>query len=204
VKNFFCRVTTIFFCIGFKAWGYNPSEGNISVYFGPFAQKTQLQNTTKVPASLATPKLGFGTVVLGDINDSSSLEIGLFLKNKQYFREEGANYLGEETKLIHITMGYRHWLGKYFSGSITFYSDYSMGDVTVLQNTFATGSEIPTSARDTTEYGFDFALQSEIWEKDLNAVVLDLRFSKSVTNKVSEDADSYGLMLGYRYLLQEK
>ena len=79
-----------------------------------------------------------------------------------------------------------------------------MGDPTILHNDFTPGNEIDTSATDTTEYGFDFSLQTELWQNDLNSVILDLRYSRSVTNKSSEDADHYGILIGYRYLLQEK
>jgi len=183
-------------------WGYTPSEGNVSVYTGLFLSKTQVNTKTNSPES--PNQIGLGAVVLGDVNKNGSLEIGLFLMDKDYYREENFNYIGEETRLIHIAMGYRRWISNYFSASLTFFSAYAMGDVIVTQNNIPPGNDVTTSARDATEYGFDFAAQYEVWEDDLNAVVLDLRYSKSVTAKSGEDSDHYGLLIGYRYLLQEK
>lgn len=202
VKKFTLRVTSIFFILTSACWGYTPSDGNVSVYTGPFFSKTNV--SSKNYSTDAPARLGLGAIVLGDINKHSSLEIGLILMDKDYYREESLNYLGEETRLIHITMGYRRWFSKYLSASLTFFSAYPIGDVVVTHENIAPGSDVTTSARDATEYGFDFAVQYEVWERDLNAVVLDLRYSKSVTPKTSEDADHYGLLIGYRYLLQEK
>lgn len=202
VRRFTLLVTSIFFTLSSLCWGYSPSEGNVSVYTGPFFSKTEVSRKTF--SADAPVRLGLGAIVLGDINKNSSLEIGLILMDKDYYREDSLNYLGEETRLIHITMGYRRWLSKHFSASLTFFSAYPMGDVIVTHENITAGDEVTTSARDATEYGFDFAVQYEVWEKNLNAVVLDLRFSKSVTPKTSEDADHYGLLIGYRYLLQEK
>lgn len=183
-------------------WGYTPSDGNVSVYTGLFLSKTQVNSKAGSPD--APTRAGLAAVVLGDINKNSSLEIGLFLFDKDYYREENGLYIGEETRLIHVTMGYRRWLTKYLSASLTFYSSYPMGDVIVTRNDFPPGTTVTTSARDATEYGFDFAVQYDVWEHDLNAVVLDLRYSKSVTAKSAEDGDHYGLLIGYRYLLQDK
>ncbi len=195
-------VTLILLCFACQSWAYNPSEGNISLYLGPFLYKTSIVNTVKVPS---TPEqVGFGMVLLGDINKNSSLEIGLFVLDKNYYRELGNDYIGEQTQLVHITMGYRRWFSEIFSGSLTFYSAYSMGDIKLLHTDFTPSNNIDTSARDTTEYGFDLALQAEVWEYESNAVVLDLRYSKSVTSKKDEDGDHYGVLIGYRYLLQEK
>ncbi|MCC2678385.1 MAG: hypothetical protein K0R29_961 [Pseudobdellovibrio sp.] len=202
MKTFVLRVTSILFLLAPVCWGYSPSEGNVSVYTGLFLSKTHVSEKTNSPDS--PNQLGLGAVVLGDVNKNGSLEIGLFLMDKDYYREENYNYISEETRLIHITMGYRRWLSPYFSASLTFFSAYAMGDVIITQNNIPPGNDVTTSARDATEYGFDFAFQYEVWEHDLNAVVLDLRYSKSVTGKSAEDSDHYGLLIGYRYILQEK
>ena len=79
-----------------------------------------------------------------------------------------------------------------------------MGDPKIIHSTFAAGAEIDTSARDTTEYGFDWAVQGDIWSNDKMAVIAETRYSLSVTSKEKEKSDHYGLMLGIRYLIQEK
>jgi len=110
----------------------------------------------------------------------------------------------EQTQLMHITMGYKRWLNERFAVSLAFFSSYSMGDPKIVHNDFAPGDEPTTSARDTTEYGFDLALQSELWQKDRIALILDSRYSRSLTNKPSESADHYGFLLGIRYFVQDK
>lgn len=182
---------------------YTASEGNVSAYLGPFIYKSGFSGSdsgAKAPAQ----QLGAGLIVLGDINKVASLELSFLFFDKIYFREEQGKFIAEETKLTHITMGYRRWFNEYFSGSLGFYSGYSMGEPTILHSDFAPGTEIDTSARDTTEYGFDLALQSELWSSDRLAVVADARYSFSVTNKPNEKGDHYGVLVGIQYQLQDK
>jgi hypothetical protein len=189
--------------ITFKTMAYTPSEGNVSAYIGPFAFRTNFEGSNTGAKGPAV-QTGVGLVALGDINRKGSLEIGLILMEKIYFREDQGQYMAEQTRVTHIAMGYRRWFHQYFSGSLTFYSAYSMGDVRVIHSDFAPGTEIPTSARDVTEYGFDFALQTELWSTENYTVVADARYSKSVTSKAGEDGDHYGLLIGVQYQLQEK
>ena len=143
-------------------------------------------------------------MVNGDINNKGSLEIGIFQMNKVYMREELGKFIGEQTALVHITMGYRRWFSEYVSGSLSLSSGYSMGSPKIVHSDFVPGSESNTSARDTTEYGFDLALQTELYSQPTYAVVFDARYSLSVTNKKNENADHYGMMLGLRHTYQEK
>lgn len=181
---------------------YAPTEGHVTSYFGPYLYKT---NYTYSKPEIHSPELGgLGLVVNGDVNDKGSLEIGFFQINKIYVREDSGNFIAEQTALTHITMGYRRWFSEYFSTSLTFFSAYSMGSPKIIHSDFSVGSEIGTSARDTTEYGFDFAAQTELYSMQNYVVVLDARYSKSITNKKNENADHYGVMLGLRYTIQGK
>lgn len=182
---------------------YTPSEGNVSAYIGPFGYRTNFSGS-ETGAKNPDAQLGLGLVALGDINKSGSLEIALILMEKIYFREDQERYQVEKSRVTHIAMGYRRWFGEYFSSSLTFYSAYNMGDVTVLHSDFAPGTEITTSASDITEYGFDLAVQNEVWKTEQYAVVVDARYSKSVTSKSGEKGDHYGLLIGVQYQLQEK
>lgn len=182
---------------------YRASEGDVSAYLGPFLYRTNYSGSA-TGAKGPDIQTGIGLVALGDINKKGSLEIGMIFLDKIYFREEQNKYIAEQTKLAHISMGYRRWLHEYLSASLSFYSAYSMGDPVILHSDFAPGREIDTSARDTTEYGFDLALQTDLWSNDEFAVVADARYSFSVTNKTAEKGDHYGVLIGVRYQLQEK
>lgn len=183
-----------------KSFAYDPAEGKVTATLGPYFTKTNFQGSS----SGASPTVmnGFGLIALGDINSYSSLEIGTFVMPKLYFREEGGKYITEQTQIVQITMGYRYWINPYFSTSAAFYSSYSMGTVGRIHNDFPPGQEINTSARDTTEYGFDFALQGDLWSQNKFAVSLEGRYSASVTSKKNEHSDHYGFLLGLRYLVQ--
>lgn len=181
---------------------YTPLEGNITSNFGPYLYKT---NFTGSSTGAKSPELlGMGLVVNGDINSKGSLEIGMFGMNKAYFREDRSKFIAEQTNLVHIIMGYRRWINEYLSASLTFFSDYSMGDPQIIHNDFAPSTEVDTSARDTTEYGFDLAVQAELYHTPQFDVVADARYSLSVTAKENEKADHFGIMLGLRYIYQEK
>lgn len=148
--------------------------------------------------------LGLGLVVNGDVNTKGSLEIALFFLNKTYYREEAGKFIAEQTALTHFTMGYRRWFTDSFSSSLSFSSGYSMGTPRIVHSDFPIGSEIDTSAGDTVEYGFDLSLQKEILKQPAYVVVLDARYSMSVTNKKNENSDQFGILLGFRYSVQEK
>lgn len=181
---------------------YDPKEGNIAAILGPFVSRTDYQGSD---TGAKAPYFGdIGLIALGDVNERGALEIGLFHLHKIYFREQNAKTMAEKVELIHITMGYRRWLTPYFSASMAFSSSYPMGRPQIIHSDFAPGSEIDTSARDTVDYGFDFSLQGELWSKNRYAVVADARYGLSVTNKQDEKGNHYGLMLGLKYLIQEK
>ncbi len=184
------------------ALGYTPREGNVTATLGTFAFKTNFSGSQTGAASRTLA--GLGLIALGDINHIGSLEIAMFDLHKVYFREENGKYLAEEKEVIHITMGYRYWINPYFSSSLAFYSSYSLGEIRLVHSDFAPGTEIDTSARDTTEYGFDLAVQGDIWGNDRWAVVSEVRYSLSVTSKKNENSDHYGAFIGLRYQVQEK
>jgi hypothetical protein len=184
------------------AKAYAPKEGSVNATLGPFIYKTRFDGSG---TAVRSPLFGdLGLIVNGDISDKGALEIAMFHMHKLFIREANENYLAEETELIHITMGYRRWLNEYFSLSWAFFSSYAIGDPRTVHSDFGLVNGIDTSARDSTEYGIDFSLQTEIWHRDRNSVILDTRYSRSVTAKPNESADHYGVMLGFRYFVQEK
>ena len=152
------------FIFTLTAQGYDAEDGNITVTGGPFVYKTLFRDTD------AGAKSGFhgdfGLIANGDLNDKGSLEIAMFHMNKLYSRDENGKSQVEQTQVMHISMGYRRWLHPYLSGALGFYSAYPMDDTKVVHTDFAPGTEITTSARDKTEYGFDFSVQCELWHND--------------------------------------
>jgi hypothetical protein len=192
-----------FIFITLRLYAYIPSEGNVTASYGLFLYKTNFSGNDQLPSS---PWLGgVGFITDGDLNDQGSLEIALFHMNQIYYRNLNNRNLVEKTELVHISMGYRHWLTEKVSAGLSFYAAYSIGDYQTLHSDSNVDHEIDTSARDTTEYGLDSSLQTEIWaNKENEAVTLDLRYSCSISNKENEKGDHYGAFLSYRRLIQEK
>ncbi len=184
------------------AFCYLPKAGNVNAIVGPvFNQTVYTGNKSEVePPTQA----GVGLIGLGDANDSGSIEIGVFFMPKVFIMDTEEKYISERTQTVHITFGYRYWVTSFLSGSLSFYSAYTMGTPQLLYSDFAVGEEQRTSAYDTTEYGFDGALQAEVWHEGPWGVIMDVRYSRSVTPKGGEDANHFSGLVGIRYLIQEK
>lgn len=192
----------IIFFLSLRLYAYIPTEGNVTASYGPFLYKTNFSGSNELAPS---PVLGdFGFVTNGDLNSKGSIEIAFFHMNKMYYRNLNNRYLVEKSELIHIMMGYRRWLNEHFSTAMGFYSAYSIGTYQTLHSESNVDLDIDTSARDTTEYGLDFSLQSELWAKDEKSVTLDLRYSYSISNKENEKGDHYALFLAYKFNVHEK
>lgn len=149
-------------------------------------------------------KVDVGVIANGDINNRGALEVAIFHMDKLFFVQKGPYLIAEEAQLIHITMGYRYWLSSYFSAALGFYSSYTLGTRVTKYNDFPQDQIPDTSAKDVTEYGMDFSLMSEVWAQKKWAVILEGRYSLSLTSKNKEKADHYGALLALRYLIQEK
>lgn len=188
--------------IAFKSYAYIPKEGNVTASYGLFLYKTNFNGSDQLPQSPVLGDVGFMTN--GDLTDKGSLEIGLFHMNKIFYRNLNTSYLAEKTELIHITLGYRGWLTEKSSWGLSFYGAYSIGEHQVLHSESNIDLLIDTSARDTVEYGLDFSFQQELWTKEKESVLADLRYSYSISNKENEKGDHYALFLAYRYTVQEK
>lgn len=192
---------SLFTFIAIKASAYEAKEGNVNVEMGPFFSKTKFSG----PGSETNKFLnGFGMVVVGDLNDKGALDFGLFYQKKAFYRESDGEFIGERSDILHFTMGYRRWFNWWLSGSLSFSSAYTMGEPLIIYSTIPAAQTVETSARDITDYGFDFALQSIIYEFRDFHIMADVRYSYSVTNKDHERSDHYGVMLAVRYFIQSK
>lgn len=200
---FVCTAMVSTLIVSTQVCAYLPEEGKVTATFGTFVNRTVYPGSESFAR---TPFMGgFGLTALGDVSDKGSLEISMIYMRKMYVAEERSLVLAEETDLMHITMGYRWWLNPYFSTSLNFFSAYSMGDTTVVQNDFIGLPDGPTtSAEDKTEYGLDLSLTGELWSNRKYAVVSDLRYSWDATKKKAEFGDHVALMIGLRYLVQSE
>lgn len=149
-------------------------------------------------------KGGVGLIAVGDFNPHSSLEISMFYIPQTFFREVDSYRIAEKMQVMHIGMGYRRWLGSYLSTSLAFYSSYTMGERETIYTNVPPTMDVDTSARDITEYGIDWSVQGDLWNQDRLAVVLEARYSLSLTSKQGEKSDQYGAMIGLRYMVQEE
>lgn len=200
VKVFIC--ISVFLMGYHQAFAYRPKEGNILAKLGFFASQTRFSDSN---SNITTPiQGGLALFAEGDMYDRGGLEIGVMNFHKIFVRQQASQFISEKTELMHITMGYRHWFNTWLSGSLMFYSEYTMGSPEIIHSDFATGAAPDTSARDTTEYGFDVTAQAIIFEKEMYSIVLDGRYAISVTSKDHEYADHYGAFLAYQYFVQEK
>lgn len=195
-------ILVILLILAQNIFAYNPQEGNVTANVGPYIFKTHFKDTKSNVSSPYTT--GIGLIVNGDSSTKGALEIGMFHLNKRFLRSKGQKFIAETSQIIHITMGYKWWLNRYFSTSTAIYSAYPLGNTRIIYSDFAKGEEIPTSSRDTTEYGLDFAFQYQAWKGIEFDIVTEFRYSLSLTSRDHEEADHYGMFVGLRYLIQEK
>ncbi len=184
------------------ASAYQPKEGNVQATLGPMILKTPFRNSES--GSISPVRFGEALIANGDISNHGSLEIAMIHMNKIFLREQGPFVFSEEREMMYITMGYRHWLSEYLSAAMALFSTYAIGSPSTRHNDFPAGQEPTTSASDNTEYGLDMSLQAELWHQDPFTVLVDGRYSLSVTNKSHESGDHYGLIIGVRYFIQDK
>lgn len=197
------RLLIIYTCTFFPliSIGYQPKEGNIFAALGPSLMKTLSENSTNQPVS---GYRGDGALfVQGDINSHGSLEITIFHFNKSYFRESNGEFAAEEIEQMHIGMGYRHWLSPKFSLGLSFASSYAMSEAKVIHKD-PENNLLDTSARDVSEFCFDFSAQYLIWERDQEGVLIDLRYSRDITARVGEHGDHLVGAIAYRRFIQGK
>lgn len=181
---------------------YSPAEGNVSATFGAFIHNT---NFNLPPPDVSSSfRSNFGLILNGDLHDRGQLEIAIYHLFKQYFKDVGGRFVGEETELIDIGIGYRHWWSPSVSTGLIFSSSYSMGQPKLFYNDFSPDTSIDTSARDTTEYALALSVQVDLFSIQRFTAIVSGLYSLSLTGKPGERADHYGALVGLRYFIQEK
>lgn len=203
MKNFRTFAFLCFLTWSAQSAAYTPEEGKVNAILGPYYFRTNFEGSKQ--GAVASNKTGAALIAIGDVSDHGSLEIGVFMMRKQYFREYHGGYVGAETSLVHITTGYHFWHTPYFSSSLAFFSAYPIGDAEIIHNSVPPGGDpVDTSVSDNAEYGIEASLQGELYSSGRYALVLEARYAFSLTHKNSESADHYGALLGLRYLIQEE
>lgn len=183
-----------------NAHAYNPQRGNVSAVLGNYIYRTNYQGSD--PA-ISSPELsGLSLTALGDVSDKGSLEIVTIYMNKLYVREQDGLSVAEKTQAFHITLGYRHWFGSYFSTSLGIYTSYPMGESAIVHDGFPTGQRINTTATEASESGLDWGIQWEAWNNGRWGAVVETKYSYSLTKQSNEWADQYGFTVGIRYFVQ--
>jgi hypothetical protein len=203
-KYLFKMAVLFMFSVGFNSAGhcYEAQEGKVTAAFGTFLYKTDFAATKSgaVSSELANGALLIG----GDISRTGSLEISIFPMHKLYYKEKDQLVLVEKVQQMHISMGYRYWIGTYLSTALAFYSSYPMDSAVIVHSDFAVGADEVTSARDKTEYGLDLSIQTEVWSNDRISFIVDGRYSLSTTSIENEKANHYGILLALKFLVQER
>lgn len=181
---------------------YSPEEGNVSATFGVFVHQT---NFNLPPPNVSSSSgRDLGVILNGDLSNGGQLEISIYHLFKEYFRDVGGRFVGEQTELIDIGLGYRHWVTERISLGLIFSSSYSMGRPNLFFNDFAPDTSVDTSARDTTEYAVLFSTQIDLFSIQRFTAVVSGLYSLSLTGKPGERADHYGALFGLRYFIQGK
>lgn len=179
------------------SWGHQPQKGKVMGTIGSTLMQT---DTRESYPGASHPWLGgFGIIAEGDVDNNGGIEIGMFYMPKLFYSSTQGESLVEKIKTVYITMGYRHWFTKKFSAAGAFFSSYTIGDQTVVHKSAAATNSLTTSAEDITEYGFDFSLQWEVWSDGFLSIILDGRYSQSVTAKTYESANHYLGFFGLKY-----
>lgn len=187
------------FLIPMAAHAHRPEDGKVYGATGPY-----LYRTVQYEEEFHSPMLGgWGLTGEGDLNRYGGLELTLLYTNPIFALERGDKKIVEQVRRMYIAMGWRHWFGRDFSISPSFFSSYVMGDAKIVRSDFSGVSDTPhTSARDPVDYGFALSVQLEALHFDRFAMVVDLRYSHSVTPKYGEDMNQLGLFAGLKYFIQ--
>ncbi len=186
--------------INATAHAHEPQEGKVFATFGPFLHQTQ--NLHSKDRSRAPLLVGLGLLAEGDTGPRGGIEVGLFYIEKTYQRIFGTTHIVEQVHKVDLPIGYRHWFSNEFSAALYFSALFSLGEYQVIYSDYPGGDV--TSAREQLEYGAESSVQWEFWHNDLFAVLLDGRYFYSLSAQDNEDAHHYGIMVGLKYLIQEK
>jgi hypothetical protein len=183
---------------GWQAFAHEPADGSIYGTLAPYTIRTQPRDH-----EFSSPWTGgFGLIAEGDLDQHGGIEIGAMYLNQLFSLKQDNLEVEELGHRIYVTTGYRYWPADWFSVALTFFSSYSIGSGQIVHNEFPASQTPETSAHVITSYGFDGSVQFEPWHKDRYAMIVDLRYSYSITPRPGEDSNFYGAMVGLKYFIQ--
>jgi len=182
---------------GRQAIAHEPVEGKIHAAVGPY-----LMHALPYHHEFASPfNGGIGILAEGDIDNHGGIEIGMFYFPQYFSITRDNSEFTERAHRVYITMGYRHWFSERFSAALAFFSSYAIGEAEQIHNDFG-GSPPFTSAHDMTEYGFDASVQYEFWHVERFSLLVDARYSYSLTPKSGEDQNFIAVLAALKYFVQ--
>lgn len=192
-------LTVVLLICGYDALAHQPEDGKVYAALGPYLYKTQ-----EWEEQFRSPTYGgWGLVAEGDLNRYGGLELTVMYMQPLFALEREDKKVVERVQRIYIAMGWRHWFSRDFSVSPSFFSSYALGDAHIVRNEFGAAPNPPhTSARDPVDYGIALSAQLETLRMDRFAVIIDGRYSYSLTPKPGEDMNQFGLFVALKYFIQ--
>lgn len=182
-----------------NAFAYTPQRGNVHTILGPYIFRTNYEGEAADKGYNAD---SLYWVILGDVSDRGSLEITNTFMNKTFYRRHNGYLVAEKTQVVHVSAGYRRWINPWISASMALYTSYPLGDSEKIFNNFPAGQEVKTYAQENSETGLDFGLQGEVFTRGRYSLVIEGRYSWSLTKNSDEFSDQYGAAIGVRYFFQ--
>jgi hypothetical protein len=197
---FKCSLWTFIIIITQSSLGltHEPHEGKILGTLGPYINQTQTDYTQ---GTYAPPQLGFGILAEGDLGLHGGLEIDLFYYQKIYQRVFANGVVVSKVGRLEVPIGYRYWLNSHFSGALTFSNAIAVGSPEIVTSNVS--GDQSTSANSLSDYGFNLSVQWEFWSNDTFALLIDGRYTYSISTNPGEDANEFGGLLGLKYTVQE-
>lgn len=193
-------ILSLLFLVSPKSLAYIPQRGNVNLILSRYTFKSQITNDTL--SGDLSPN-GFGLTAIGDVNPHGSLEISSIFYHKSFYRLHERMTALEESDVVHVTMGYRHYWSHWFSSSLSFFTAYPLGTVDVISRENAT-TDFQTSATKNSQSGMDLALQGELWASGRWGLQAEIRYSHYLAKLEGEDPHQLGVGLGIRYFLQSR
>ena len=190
-------IALVFLSLGLRAWAHEPAEGKIHAAVGPYVLHSVPYHHNFTSPFLA----GLGILAEGDVDDNGGIEIGIFYFPEYFSIYRDGREITEKAHRVYITMGYRHWFTKQFSAAFAFFSNYATSEAEKINNDFGNAPPL-TSAHDMTEYGFDASLQWEFWNHEKFSLIVDTRYSYSMTMKSGEDQNFVAVFAALKYYVQ--
>jgi hypothetical protein len=193
---------SIFILYADFAQAYVPQRGNVMAYLGPYFSRT-IYNGAYEDLNETMP--GFALVASGDVSDHGALELTALYFNKYFFRDEDAGRsVIEKTQSMEVTIAYRRYWAPSFATSVGIYTSYPMGGVKTVHTDFTPVEDIKTTAWASSENGLSVALEGEVWNSGLWAVMADARYTYAFTRQPNEYSNQYAFMIGVRYFIQSR